>query len=583
MANFFVERLLDEAGARLNTRSFAAADSLVNQALAIEPKNIRGLCFLAIVASETGRNEAALKTINRALKLGPQMPAVINNAAAVFFKCGQPARALKMWERLAAITPQSVDAHWNLAMYHVRQGDTDNAEKSLRTVMRLAPDHPKVHVNLGNIVKNTGRIEEAVALFQEGVRLHPNGIRENSNLLYSMYFDPAFGPEQIHQAHVAWGRVFEAAIPRLEHHENDRSPDRRLRIGYVSPNFRAHVVGHNLLPLFRNHDHKQFEIFCYSDTQPQDDVTEKLRSGADVWRDTKQMSDADLAKLVAQDQIDVLVDLVMHMEGVRLGMFARKPAPVQVTWMAYPGTTGLTRMDYRFTDAVLDPPGSTDGFYTEQSVRLGTFWCFEPQSDDPPVGPLPADTNGYVTFGCLNNFGKINADVLEMWRELLGKVPQARLILLPPKGKTVAWVLEKLQVESSRVECLPRMPRHQYLAVYNRIDFALDPSPYTGHTTTLDGLWMGVPLVTLVGSTVASRGSLSILTNLGLPELAVTTKDEYVALAAGMANDLPRLRQLRAEMRKRMEGSLLMDAARFAEQTESAYRKMWKTWCEEAR
>lgn len=579
MPNFFVERILDEAGARLNARGFAAAETLVIQALALEPKNIRGLCFQAIIASETGRKDSALKTINRALKLGPQMPAVINNAAAVFFQCGQPARACQMWQRLIQLMPNSVDALWNLAMYHVRQGDHDNAAIYLQKVVQLAPDHPNVYVNLGNLAKTSGHIEEAVALFREGVRRHPNDVRENSNLLYAMHFDPAFGPEQIHLEHAAWGRAFEAATSCTEQHGNDRSPTRRLRVGYISPNFRAHVIGHNLLPLFRKHDHEQFEIFCYSDTHPQDDITTQLRSGADVWRETAKMSDADLAKLIAQDQIDVLVDLVMHMEGVRLGVFARKPAPVQVTWMAYPGSTGLTRMDYRLTDAVLDPPGVTDGFYTEQSIRLETFWCFEPQPGDPTVGPLPADSNGLVTFGCLNNFGKINAGVLEMWREILLAVPHSRIIILPPKGKTIAWLLEKLQVQPGRVECLSRQSRQPYMALYNRIDLALDPSPYTGHTTTLDGLWMGVPLVTLAGSTLASRGSLSILTNLGLQELAVTTKSSYVTLATNLANDLPRLRELRSGLRGRMERSILMDADGFTRQAESAYRMMWQKWC----
>lgn len=580
MPNFFVEAYLDQAGARLNARDFVGAGALVAQALGIEAKNIRGICFKAIIAAETGRKDLALQTIRQALKLGPRMPAVINNAATVFFQCGQPDRARQMWLRLVELMPQSVDALWNLGMFHVRQGATDEAEEYLRKVAQIAPEHPKVFVNLGNLIKSSGRIHEAVACFREGVHLHPNDLRANSNLLYAMHFSPTFGPEEIYCEHAAWGRAFEAAMPCRERHDNERSPTRRLRVGYVSANFRAHVVGHNLLPLFRQHDHAKFEVHCYSDTPEHDAITGQLRQGADVWHETGKMSDTEMANQIAQDQIDVLVDLVMHMEGVRLGVFARKPAPVQVTWMAYPGSTGLTRMDYRLTDAVLDPPGETDGFYTEQSVRLETFWCFEPQPGDPTVGPLPADANGHVTFGCLNNFGKINAELLEMWREVLLAVPRSRLMVLPPKGKTTIWLREKLQVEPERLECLPRQTRQQYMALYNRIDLALDPFPYTGHTTTLDGLWMGVPLVTLAGSTVASRGSLSILSNLGLPELAVMTKEEYVKLATRLANDLPRLRGLRSGMRERMEKTVLMDAKRFALQVESAYRQMWEKWCE---
>jgi predicted O-linked N-acetylglucosamine transferase (SPINDLY family) len=404
----------------------------------------------------------------------------------------------------------------------------------------------------------------------------------SSNLLYALHFHPEFGPEQIHSEHLAWGRGFEASIPPAPRQENDPSPERRLRVGYLSPNFRAHVVGHNLLPLFRKHDHARFEIYCYSDTRHSDEVTGQLRTGADVWRDTGDLSDADLAKSVARDRIDVLVDLVMHMEGVRLGVFARKPAPVQVTWMAYPGSTGLTRMEYRLTDAVLDPPGATDRFYTEKSIRLESFWCYDSPPDSPPIGPLPADANGCVTFGCLNNFGKINTGVLEMWRDILAAVPRSCLIVLPPKGKTSAWLRERLQVEESRLKCLPRMSRRDYLELHNRIDLALDPYPYTGHTTTLDGLWMGVPLVTLSGPTVVSRGSLSILSNLDMTGFAVKTKPEYVQLAVRLANDLPRLRSLRAELREKMRRSVLMDAGRFAGQVEAAYREMWRTWCEKS-
>lgn len=291
------------------------------------------------------------------------------------------------------------------------------------------------------------------------------------------------------------------------------------------------------------------------------------------------MTDAELAQQVTEDKVDILIDLNMHMKGMRLGVFARKPAPVQVAFMAYPGSTGMKRMDYRLTDAVLDPAG-TDGYYTEQTVRLETFWCFEPLAGCPAVGPLPADANGCVTFGCLNNFAKINAGVLEMWREVLAAVPSSRMMLMPPQGKTIAWLAGTLNVEPARLVCQPKQKPLEYLALYNQIDLALDPFPYTGHSTTLDGLWMGVPLVTRAGATIASRGSCSILTNLGLPELVTTTKDDYVKLAVQLANDLPRLRELRAGLRARMEKSVLMDADRFARQVESAYRMMWQKWCE---
>jgi predicted O-linked N-acetylglucosamine transferase (SPINDLY family) len=250
--------------------------------------------------------------------------------------------------------------------------------------------------------------------------------------------------------------------------------------------------------------------------------------------------------------------------------------------MAYPGTSGLTRMDYRFTDPVLDPPGATDCFYTEQSIRLETFWCFEPPANSPVIGPLPAEKNGHITFGCLNNFFKVNEALLELWREILAAVPDSRLVLMPPKGMIVERVRKKLGVEPARLIGLPRQPLLQYLKAYNRIDLSLDTFPYTGHSTTLDGLWMGVPIITLAGPTVVSRGSLSILSNLGLRELAVKNKTDYVALAVALAQDHVRLRELRAGLRGRLKRSVLMDAKRFALQAESAYLAMWRKWCETA-
>jgi predicted O-linked N-acetylglucosamine transferase (SPINDLY family) len=432
------------------------------------------------------------------------------------------------------------------------------------------------------MVQNGGRIQEAIALFREGARLFPQEIRQASGYLFALHFDPAYSPEQIHAEHADWGRSIEAAIPAAKRHANDRSPDRRLRIGYVSPDFRNHVLGYNLLPLFRHHDHSQFEIHCYSDTRQPDAMTALLRQCSDAWRETAGLSDAELAAQVSQDRIDVLVDLTMHTQGVRLGMSVRKPAPLQVAWMAYPGSTGLTRMDYRFTDPVLDPPGETDCFYTEHSIRLETFWCFEPPANSPSVRPPPAEKNGYITFGCLNGFMKVNDAVLELWRQILAGVPDSRLVLLLPKGKITARVREKLGVAPARLIGLPRESRLEYFKNYHRIDIALDPFPYTGHTTTLDSLWMGVPVITLAGRTIVSRGSLSILSNVGLTELAAKNEADYLALAVALARDHARLRELRAGLRERLERSVLMDASRFARQTESAYRTIWRKWCETA-
>jgi predicted O-linked N-acetylglucosamine transferase (SPINDLY family) len=335
--------------------------------------------------------------------------------------------------------------------------------------------------------------------------------------------------------------------------------------------------------LFRNHDHEGFEIFCYSSVKKPDAFTERLRSHTDHWRAALGRDDASVARMVREDGIDVLVDLTMHMAGGRLRVFAEKPAPVQICWLAYPGTTGLSTMDCRVTDPFLDPPElEGDNPYAERPLRLpDTFWCYDPQGG-PDVNALPALHEGRITFGCLNNFCKINTSVLELWARVLRAVDGSRLLLLAPVGarKHAQETLERAGVDPGRVEFLDRHLREEYLAQYHRIDVCLDSVPYNGHTTSLDAFWMGVPVVTLVGRTVVGRAGLCQAMNLGLPELVATTPDEYVARAVDLTRDLNRLGELRAGMRDRMTRSPLMDAPRFARNIESAYRTAWRRWCE---
>jgi predicted O-linked N-acetylglucosamine transferase (SPINDLY family) len=302
-----------------------------------------------------------------------------------------------------------------------------------------------------------------------------------------------------------------------------------------------------------------------------------------VWRTTVGLSDQELANLVRDDGIDILVDLAMHTANNRLLVFARKPAPVQVTWLAYPGTTGLGTIDYRLTDPYLDPPGLFDAFYSEESVRLPeTFWCYDPLSHEPAVNALPALESGVITFGSLNNFCKVNEGCLELWADVLREVPRSRLLLFAPRGQARARALAALGqrgITEARLEFIDRLPRHQYLRLYHRIDLTLDPVPCNGGTTTFDACWMGVPTITLVGKTVVGRSGWSLLSNLGLPELAAKRREEYVELAARWAGDLDRLYKVRGSLRERMQQSPLMDSRRFARHVEQAYRHMWGRWC----
>jgi predicted O-linked N-acetylglucosamine transferase (SPINDLY family) len=334
------------------------------------------------------------------------------------------------------------------------------------------------------------------------------------------------------------------------------------------------------VPLLSNHDHAKFEIYCYAQIAKPDDLTNRLMAYADVWRFTHGISDEELSRQIVEDEIDILIDLTMHMAEGRPLVFARKLAPVQVAWLAYPGTTGIPEIDYRFTDPWLDPPGENDDHYSEKSIRLAdSFWCYDALNTVLHPNPLPALSQGYITFGCLNSFYKVTEDTLHRWGQVMERVPRSRLILLAAVGPHRQRVVDKLaeyRIGSERIEFVDFQPRADYLKTYHRIDLCLDTLPYNGHTTSLDAFWMGVPSVSKVGNTIAGRAGWSLLNNLELTELAAFDDQTFCDIAVDLASDLPRLSQLRQDLRSRMEASPLMDGKRFATAFENALSQIWQ-------
>ncbi len=356
-----------------------------------------------------------------------------------------------------------------------------------------------------------------------------------------------------------------------------------MRIGYVSPDFRDHCQSLFTIPLLSHHDHEAFTIFCYSSVERPDRCTQRIASYADVWREVRPLDDAAICQVIRADRIDILVDLTMHMANGRPLVFARKPAPVQVAWLAYPGTTGIAAMDYRLTDPRLDPPGS-EAHNAERTVRLpNSFWCYDPLTDQPAVNPLPALSCAWLTLGCLNNPCKLTGQTLRLWGAVLRRLPNARLLLMAPPGPRRRRLHQRLAeqgIAAERVSFVPYRPRAEYLRSYHDIDLGLDTFPYNGHTTSLDSLWMGVPVITRVGKTWVGRGGLSQLFQLGLLELAAESDEGFVSAVVALAGDLPRLAALRQQLRGRLEQSPLMDAERFARDVEAAYRKIWRAYCQ---
>jgi protein O-GlcNAc transferase len=539
---------------------------------------------LGTALREDGRIEAAAASYRRAIELQADYPEAYNNLGKLLKDQGALIEATQCYRRALSIRPQFVEAHLNLGTALKEQRLLDEALASYRRALELKPDLAAAYSAVGTLLKDQGNVPEAVQWYRRAIELNSSLVAARSNLVYALPFCPGCDTAAIYGECRRWNerhaaRLTASALP----HANDRSPDRRLRVGYVSPDFRDHCQAFFTLPLLSHHDHSQFEIFCYADVPRPDQITERLRSHTDVWRDISGAGDAQIAELIREDKIDILVDLTMHMAGSHLLVFARKPAPIQFCWLAYPGTTGLTAIDYRLTDPQLDPPGMFDRYYSEESIRLAdTFWCYDPLAAEPQVNALPALKSANVTFGSLNNFCKVSASVLKLWARVLHAVGRSRLMLLTEEGshrEAALQTLEREGIDRERIIFVRPRPRAEYLQLYHQIDIGLDTIPYNGHTTSLDALWMGVPVVTLVGQTVVGRAGLSQLTNVGLTELVAHSEDDFVRLAAGLAGDLPRLSQLRGELRGRMQKSPLMDAPRFARNVEAGYRAAWKRWC----
>lgn len=556
------------------------------RALELQPDAAEVYNNLGTALRDHGKLQEAITCYQRAIELNSDFAEAHCNLGLAWQDAGNLDQAVASCRRAVELKPGLAAAHHSLGRALHTQELLDAAAASFRRAIELKPDCASTHVSLGVLRKDQGQVDDALRHFRRALQLKPDDPTAHSNLIYTLQFCPDQDPRTIYEAHRVWEQCHAAPLASsVGQHANDRSADRRLRIGYVSPNFCEHVVGINLLPLLGQHDHRRFEIFCYDDTLLPDPITGRLRATADEWRHTVGVTDEQLADMIRADRIDILVDLSLHMARNRLLTFARKPAPVQLTFAGYPGTTGLSTMGYRLTDPYLDPPGLDDRYYAEKSLRLpDTFWCYAPLGDEPAVSTLPAVANGYVTFGCLSNFCKVNEAVLKLWARVLVGVDQARLVILAPEGTHRQRTLDLLSehgVVPQRVSLAAHRPRQEYLRLYHDIDLGLDTFPYNGHTTSLDALWMGVPVITLVGKTVVGRAGLSQLTNLGLPEFVASTPEQFLAMAVEHAAHITRLAKLRATLRQRMQNSPLTDAPRFARSVEAAYRAMWQRWCSE--
>ena len=576
--------------AHSNLGNALLADRQVDEALATLKETTRrwpahtdAWYNLGNAAFAARRFPEAVAAYQETLNLAPGHLAAHNNLGNAFQALGRYEEALGTYQQAMALQPDYPDSFINASAAARTLGRHDEAIALLSQALAKHPDHPVIHCNLGNLFKDVGRMEEAIASFRRAVELNPDDVVSHSNLAYALCFLPGCDSRAILEENRRWDRMHARPELRLATHANEPDPGRRLRIGYVAPDFREHCQSLFMIPLLSHQDRSQFEIYCYGDIPKPDAITERIKGYTDAWRDIAGLSEDAVAEQIQQDRIDILVDLTMHMSNGKALLFDRKPAPIQVAWLAYPGTTGLSAMDYRLTDPYLDPPGQHDDWYSETSIRLpDTFWCYDPLTSLPLPGPLPARKNGHITFGSLNNFCKVTPGTVQAWARVLEAVPGSNLLLLAPRTRFRQRILDLLAdrgITGDRIEFAAPRPRLDYLALYQRVDLGLDTFPYNGHTTSLDSFWMGVPVVTCLGDTVVGRAGWSLLSNLGLRELAAEDLDGFVQISVELAQDLPRLEALRLDLRRRMEASPLMDGKRFARGMEAAFRQMWQQWC----
>ncbi|HEX3356666.1 MAG TPA: tetratricopeptide repeat protein [Tepidisphaeraceae bacterium] len=563
---------------------FGEAEHVCRQVLAQKPdeettRNLLGSILIqtAIMDACQGKFGAAEKKLMEAAQFKPNDPSVHNNLGGLRISQRRPEEAIGPLQRALELQPDYVDGLSNLGLAYLELSRPEESiamyERAVKVAEGILPANPvemaTTRFMLGNACRMFGRLDEAIAEYRKTLKINPNLGEAWTALLYTMNLHDGFTTGEIFEAHCGYGRQFETGKKRPASGAAKRG---RVRVGFVSADFKEHAISH-FFPAVFELDRSRFEIYCYASVSQPDEVTDRLKKRCDGWRDIGAMNDADAASLIERDQIDVLIDLSGHTSANRLRIFTHRPAPLQMSWLGYPNTTGLSCIDFRVTDSFADPPGQTEHLHSEKLWRLDPcFLCYQPIEDAPEVSESPSTKGGPITFGSFNDFAKIRPVTVALWASVLRAVPDSRLML---KARQLAsqWArdgliaaFEREGVAADRLILLGRDPSiREHLEKYSQIDIALDTYPYHGTTTSCDALWMGVPVISLAGKTHVSRVGMSLLHVVGLPELAVDSQEEFVGAAAELARDSTRLREVRLSLRNRMKNSALGDPKGFAQ------------------
>jgi protein O-GlcNAc transferase len=579
----------------IRANNTAKALALCEQRLAEDSEDSRALSAAGALHLAAGNYEQATPFLRRAVRLRPQVAEHWGNLGVACLcrsEYGRAARLLARARRLCGgFSRELALACRGHAAQLFRQGNWEFAARRLREALREEPADAVTWSDLGALYGGVGKVPGAIRCFTRAVDLDPQSLFLRSNLAVILNYRGDLSPEQVRDRHLD---LFQHLGRETAGHANESDPARKLRVGYYSADFRFRPPAFFIPPLLEHHNRNQFVIFCYSNTQYEDEYTEKMRRLADYWRDVRDLDDRQAADLVRADRIDILVDRTGHFERGRPGLFSLSPAPVQVSLPGYPATTGVPGIQYRITDGYADPPGTTEHLHSETLVRLPhSFACYRPADRTPEITPLPALRNGYVTFGCFQKREKITGRMLGLWAQILAASPDSRILFhhlfsgireVPREfRRTIERFFTRRGVTPERVQWVGQLAHYAHVESIANVDIALDTFPYNGMTTTCECLWMGVPVVTLAGRAHVSRVGLSYLHNAGLGDWVASTQDEYKEIALRQAGDLARLERTRRELRIALKKSPLLDAATYTRDLEDAFRWMWGEWLRQRR
>lgn len=571
------------------------AEAACHHLLNVAPDDAESLAFLGEISHTQGRYGLAAILARQAIAAAPSEARhhLALGKAWMDMNVGMDAekgkKAVEAFRAAIKLDPDNAETHDWLGLAFSAAGRLEQAIRAHRRALELAPDLLQANANLACVLMRLGLLDEAMRFHRRAVELVPDHIVAGDNLLLCAQYRPGVTLDELSVLHREWqNRVITPLNIPIPAHPQTRDPEKRLKIGFVSYDFGRHPVGYFLLPLLRNLDNSQVETVCYSDRVNTDDLTVKLRQASDFWVETAAMSHKDLAQRIFDDGVDILFDVAGHTARSRLITFAYKPAPIQITWAGYVGTTGLETMDYLLADH-LHAPAGRDECFSERILRLpDAYVCVYPPDGAPEVGPLPAGEDGAVTFGSFSIPTKINPKVIDAWARILERVPESRLLLIymgmddDGNRRRLEEGFANRGIAPERLDIRGPVPHVELLGCYaNEVDIALDTFPYSGGLTTCEALWMGAPVITWPGETFASRHSFAYLSVLGLRELVADSLDDYVERAVALAADRGRLAALRSGLRERMRASPLHDGKLFAGNFTATMRTAWIRWCAE--